>query len=141
MRTISKAKTELDIRRPDGTTETVDVTQKFYHLTDPLFHKIQAATRNAGKGEVLRYRNIAAITETEESDYHQPCIRCKKDVDTRTAYMQMEWRRFGGTKIKVRVPYCSTCHSLLSSIGQGEITDLEHRAGNIPSYESEYKGD
>ena len=141
MITISKARTELDIQRPNGATETVDVSQKFYHLTDPLFRQIQKATREAGRGEVLRYRNIAAVVEMEESDYHEPCNRCKKDLDTRRAYTQMEWRRFGGTKVQVKIPYCDNCQSLLSSIGAGEITDLEHRAGNIPSYEPGYKGD
>lgn len=135
MKKISDGRRELDIRRPDGTTETVDVSERFMHLNDILIDKIRTATRNAGRGEVISYRNIEAVFETEESDYWQPCGRCTTKVDTRKSYSQMEWRRFGGMKAKVSIPYCPSCYSLLSSIGMGEITDLEHRASEIPSRE------
>lgn len=48
----------LTVRRPDGTTETVDASAKFPHgLTDSIFAQVQAATRKAGRGEVLSYEN------------------------------------------------------------------------------------
>lgn len=135
MKKISDGRRELEIRRPDGNIETVDVSERFMHLTDILVDKIRTATRDAGRGELIAYRNIEPVFEPEESDYWQPCGRCTTKVDTRKAYSQMEWHRFGGMKAKVSIPYCAACRSLLSSIGAGEITDLEHRAAEIPSRE------
>ncbi|MFH1526561.1 MAG: hypothetical protein ABIG69_07910 [Bacteroidota bacterium] len=141
MKTITETRVEIDVLRPNGMTETKDLYPRFIRLNDHLFSQIQKATRDAGRGKVLQYRNIESVVEIEESDYHEGCSRCKKDVDTRTAYTQMEWRRFGGTKVQVKIPYCDNCQSLLSNIGAGEITDLEHRAGNVPSYEPDGKED
>lgn len=45
--------TKLYINRPNGTTEVVDVTGKFA-MSAALLAKIKAATRAAGKGDVVR---------------------------------------------------------------------------------------
>lgn len=48
--------TTLTIKRPNGNTETVDVSDKFpMGLTDGMFATIKAATADAGRGECLSY--------------------------------------------------------------------------------------
>ena len=140
MKILQKAKAEITVRRPNGQIETA-AHPKFETLNDVLFAKIVKATREAGRGECIGYRNIDAVVEMEESDYMSRCERCGKKVDTRKAYRQKEWARFGGSKIRVDSFYCEGCHRLLSSIGAGETTDLEHRAGHVPSVEPYTKSD
>ena len=80
----------------------------------------------------------------EASDYlrdNTRCERCRKKIDGNTAYQQQEWSRFGRNKIKVTAWYCDDCHQLLISIGAGEYTAMEERAGVVPSYEPAYKGE
>lgn len=138
MKITKPARTEIDVRRPNGIVETKDVTKTFSRLTDFLFQKIVAATRAGGGGEVLRYRNIPAETEAEESDYEGACERCRGPIDTRTAFSQMEnvWRGARG-----RVYYCAACSHLLHSIGAGEHTEMDERAGARPDMTPETKSD
>jgi hypothetical protein len=53
-----KAKSEITIRRPNGTIETV--TTKFDYITDAFFAQIKKANLQAGTGECLSYKNIPA---------------------------------------------------------------------------------
>lgn len=60
---------EIDIRRPNGEIETVNLTAKAAHLTEisaGMFARIQRDTKAAGRGEVLAYRNVR---ETHELVY------------------------------------------------------------------------
>jgi hypothetical protein len=102
---------------------------------------MQDAMRQAGRGEVLSYQNVEAVVEMEESDYQARCARCGVKIDTRTAKHQREWTRFGGSKVQVDAHYCDGCFSLLRGIGAGERTELEERAGYVPSYEPTHKED
>lgn len=45
----------IQIRRPNGALETVDVSEKMPGLNPALFARVQAATRAAGRGEALSY--------------------------------------------------------------------------------------
>lgn len=140
MKIITPRKTEVTVRRPDGTVETI-VHPKIDFMTDGIFNQMKKAMKDGGRGEVLAYKNIDSIVEMEESDYKTSCTRCGCALDIRTAYKQKEWTRFGGNKVQVDAYYCESCHNLLSTIGQGEITDLEHRAGYVPSFEPTHKED
>ena len=68
------------------------------------------------------------------------CERCGAEV-AKDAYHQEEWARFGGRAVKVAAYYCAACHGLLASIGAGEYTELQERAGNKPGYEPYTKED
>lgn len=140
MRVISEAKCELTIKRTDGTVEVV-IHPKIDRMNPQLWEHVKRANREAGRGECLSYRNIDAVIESEEEDYKEDCTRCHATVDTRTAYTQKEWTRFGGSKVQVNAYYCHTCHQILGGIGAGEHSELEDRAGHVPSREQAYKGD
>jgi len=140
MKIISPSKVEITVRRPNGQIETA-VSPKFERLNDILFAKMVKATKDAGRGECLSYRNIEAVVEMEDSDYQARCQRCGCGVDTRKASSQKEWSRFGGSKIRVDAFYCDSCHRLLAGIGAGEVSDLEHRAAHIPGAEPHTKTD
>ena len=47
-------KHEIEIVRPNGQTEILDVTAKFPQLTNYIVSQMREATRKAGKGEVIR---------------------------------------------------------------------------------------
>lgn len=48
--------TTITIKRPEGHTEVVDVSEKFEQgLSDQMFAQIKKATMDAGKGECLSY--------------------------------------------------------------------------------------
>jgi hypothetical protein len=69
------------------------------------------------------------------------CERCGQKIDGNTAYHQEEWTRFGGKKVKCIAYYCDPCRHLLASCGDGEMSDLEHRAAHVPSPEPYTKED
>lgn len=50
----------VDIRRPTGIVETVDVSATYHRLNDVAFARIKAATKEAGKGDCLSYTNHQA---------------------------------------------------------------------------------
>lgn len=55
---------EIDVRRADGTTEIV--VKDGWVMTPALWPQVQAATRNAGRGECLAYRNVTdAMTDAQ----------------------------------------------------------------------------
>lgn len=130
MKTISNAKVELTVRRPDDNIEIVLAKQDY--MTDDLFAKIKSATAAAGRGDVLSYKVIPAVIEMEDNDYIERCERCGQQVDSRTAYHQIERGWFGGREIKVKAYYCKDCHQVLSAVGAGEQTALEDRATEAP---------
>lgn len=68
--------TTIEIKRPSGEIEIVDVSDKFSQgLTDGMFATIKAATRKAGKGECLSYQ----VTRPELSD--EAKAEMKKEAD------------------------------------------------------------
>jgi hypothetical protein len=140
MKVIVPRKAEVTVKRPDGTVETI-VHPKIDYFTPALFDRFRQAMKDAGRGAALSYHNIDAVVEMEESDYQGRCERCGAKIDTRKAYSQKEWTRFGGQKVGVIAHYCDSCHNILTTVGAGEITDMEHRAGYVPSYEPYTKED
>lgn len=55
---------ELTIERPNGKTEKV---QREGGMTDILFAKMQEATRNAGRGEIISWERIDDRTDEEKA--------------------------------------------------------------------------
>ena len=135
MKIISPRKTEVTIKRPNGTVETI-IHPKIDYFTDDIFAQMRKAMADAGKGDVLSYRNIDAVVEMEDADYKTRCTRCNTNLDSRTAYGQTEWSRFGNNKVQVIAHYCKACHTLLNAMDQ-----LDERAGHVPSYEPTHKED
>ena len=56
---------ELTIKRPNGEIEKV--ATEFAGMTKVLFGKIQEATRNAGRGEVLSWELVDTRTDDEKA--------------------------------------------------------------------------
>lgn len=54
---------EIVIERPNGTTETMDVTGKFFGMTSGMLQKIREATAQAGRGNVVK----AIVTDTKNN--------------------------------------------------------------------------
>jgi hypothetical protein len=140
MKTIEPRKVEIKVERPNGELETI-IHPKIDWMNDKIFAQMNKAMKNAGRGVCLNYRNIDAVVEMEESDYQGRCERCTEKLDTRKAYGQMEWTRFGGKKVRVMAHYCDSCRRVLAAVGQGEITELQQRAAEVPSIERAYKGE
>lgn len=140
MKTISPRRVEVEVKRPNGEVEKI-VHPNIVVMTKELFAQMNKAMKDAGRGVCLSYKNIEAVVEMEESDYQGRCERCGEKLDTRSAYSQKEWSRFGGKKIQVTTHYCTGCHKTLEAVGQGEVTDLEHRAAEVPSCEPTTKQD
>jgi len=65
------------------------------------------------------------------------CERCLEKIDGNTAYKQREWCN----GVRCLAYYCDRCKNLLQSIGDGETSDLQHRATTKLSREPAYKGD
>lgn len=140
MKKIKDQQITITIERPEGHIETVDVSEKIKVGNEEVFKtvyypRIQKDTKAAGRGNVISYTFSAAEYEKEERDYVCGCERCRTKIDTRTAYSQLEWARFGGEKKQVIAYYCNDCKTLLSTIGMGEKTELEHKAAHVPSQE------
>ena len=47
---------ELEVKRPNGQIETVEWRNG--HITDTIFAKIKSATKEAGRGDVLRWHEV-----------------------------------------------------------------------------------
>lgn len=47
--------TTITIKRPEGHVEVVDVSEKFFGMTDGLFERVKKSTKEAGKGECISY--------------------------------------------------------------------------------------
>lgn len=126
MKIISAKRCEVTVKRPDGKIETV-VHPKITHLNDALLVQVNKAMAAAGRGEILSYRNIAAVFELEDGDYQTKCGRCGTIVDCRTSYSQQELSMFCGHRSNVKTHYCECCHKFLAAVGVGEKTALEER--------------
>lgn len=61
-------KTYINIKRPEGHIEKVDVSAKFNGLTDKLFESVKAATAKAGKGECLSYENVDNLSDKNKKE-------------------------------------------------------------------------
>ena len=140
MKTISPRKCEITVKRPDGTIETM-IHPKVDYMNDAMLKAANKAMTAAGRGQIVSYRNIDAVFEMEESDYQGRCERCGERIDTRKAYKQLEWSRFGGKKVRVEACYCEGCRRTLSAVGMGEKSAMEERAANAEGYEPETKQD
>ena len=138
MKTIAPRKCEVTIERPDGTVETM-IHPKVDYMNDKMFAAANKAMAAAGRGKFVIYRNIEAVVELEEADYQGHCERCGTKVDSRTAYSQLEWSRFGGKKVQVKAHYCESCRKVLQSVGMGEVSAMKERAAEVPSYEPTHK--
>lgn len=137
IRVITGGKTEITIVRANGQTEikTLSGNDQFAgHLNDFWFGKMRDATSNAGRGQLISYRNIDAVIE---DDYQGNCDRCTRRVDTRNAYKQTQQYRGH----RVIAYYCNDCQRLLQTIGQGEYTAMQERTGYNGSIEPEGKTD
>ena len=140
MKTIEPRKLEITIQRPTGEVETM-IHPKIDYMTAGLLVQMNKAMAAANRGQVIKYKNIDAVVEMEESDYQGRCERCSDSLDTRKAYKQKEWSCFGGKRVQVTACYCDSCRKLLTTIGAGEVTPMEERATDKPSYEPAYKGE
>lgn len=89
--------------------------------------------------DILSDEEIAAIKEQALNNCK--CERCGAKVNGRTAYKQKEWANFAGRRVRVTAYYCDSCQKLLATIGAGEMTPMEERASEKPSYEPAYKGE
>jgi len=58
-------KTYMMIERPSGEVEKVEWTKAF-SLNDNIFKKVQEATKNAGKGNVLSWHTEGTIVKTSD---------------------------------------------------------------------------
>jgi len=54
---------ELEINRPNGQIETVDVSKQFGTINIDILNKIRKATKEAGRGDVVK----AVITEQKSN--------------------------------------------------------------------------
>lgn len=138
MKTISPRKVEIEVKRTNGEVETI-IHPKIDYMTDGIFAQMNKAMKDANRGFCLSYKNIDAVVEMEESDYKGRCERCGDSLDTRKAYKQKEWSFLGGKRVQVTACYCDSCRKLLTTIGAGEVTPMEERASEKPSYEPAYK--
>lgn len=127
---------ELDMLRPNGAIETVDVTARFFFLTPALLAKIADECAKAGHGTLIAAREYVPALPT-----HTRCARCNASVETATAYNQQEWARLGAGRVKMTSYYCSSCASMLQAIGMGETSAMDERATAVPVLEPATKED
>lgn len=132
MKIIENEKCEMKIRRPDGRIETI-IHPKISRCNDALLRTVNRAMADAGRGQVISYRNIEAVVEMKEQDYIGRCERCGAPVDSRNDYHQMERG--------MHAYYCAHCAQVLNAIGQGEITAMDERRcerhDNSPAYKAD----
>lgn len=63
-------KVTITIRRPEGHTEIVDVTNKFPQgLWDAKFEQVKQNTADAGRGECLSYTSDVVLSAQEQADH------------------------------------------------------------------------
>jgi len=60
---------ELTIKRPNGEIEKVQTDKFGCSLSEPLFLKIRAATKEAGKGDVISWATVDNRTEEEKAQH------------------------------------------------------------------------
>lgn len=99
---------EVDVRRPNGVVETITIPGRT-RLIERQFAEMVVATRKAGRGEVLAYRNV-------EKDVPAP-------QPTAGDLAEMEYRR-------------RTAAIYAASAG-GERDETADRADNTPSHKGD----
>lgn len=57
---------KLEIKRPNGELEIVDVTNVFAEMSSNTLYRIYTATKNAGKGEVISATTIQKKTNIQD---------------------------------------------------------------------------
>ena len=58
--------TKIEVKRPEGHIEIVDVSEKFPSgLTDTMFAAMKAATKAAGRGDMLSYSVVLSGPDAE----------------------------------------------------------------------------
>jgi hypothetical protein len=100
MKTISEARCEVTVKRPNGQIETI-VHPKIDRMNDALYGQMKAAMKTANKGECVSYKNIDAVVEMEDADYAGHCKRCSTKIDTRNGN------------------YCHDCGQLINAMTEG----------------------
>lgn len=106
---VTPSRTEIDVIRPDGTTETVDVTDRFPVINDAIFAEIRAVTALRGRGNVIAWRHLPAVTHDDHID---TCDRCTAAVDDRTAHARIV--HIG--HVPVKTLYCTTCAQIINAM-------------------------
>ena len=123
---IEESKTIIIVRRPSGIEEEVDVSRKYpLGIPDRLLDHIRTATRDAGRGEVIRAIYTPAILAPSTESYY--CARCGQKIDPTITYHQLEPYLWGGKPVPVIQYYCDDCHRYLSQVGMGEYSELDRR--------------
>ena len=102
-------KTLITVNRPNGTTEIIDVTSRVgVNPPSALKRQMESATRNAGRGEIVKWEQVddrseadkaysevlaarAAVSSAESARYHDPARICaaRKAADQAEA----DWAR------------------------------------------------
>ena len=63
------SKVTIEVKRPEGHIETVDISKNYRGMGDKQFAVIKAATLKAGKGECLSYTVIKdQLTAAEKAE-------------------------------------------------------------------------
>lgn len=57
---------KLEIKRPNGELEIVDVTNRFAAMSSNTLYRIYTATKNAGKGDVISATTIQKKTNIQD---------------------------------------------------------------------------
>jgi hypothetical protein len=61
-------KVTIEIKRPNGRIEILDVSDKFENgLTDGMFETIKKATKEAGRGDCLSYNVEVTLSEEDQA--------------------------------------------------------------------------
>lgn len=61
-------KTTIEIKRPNGEVEILDVSEKFTNgLTDGMFETIKKSTAEAGRGECLSYNVEVTLSDEDKA--------------------------------------------------------------------------
>lgn len=63
-------KVTIEIIRPEGHTEIVDVSDKFHNMNDALFATIRKNTMEAGRGEPISYKVECDLSAGQLAEIH-----------------------------------------------------------------------
>jgi|LakMenEpi03Aug12_release.lakeMendotaPanAssembly.Ray.scaffolds.fasta_scaffold1694256_1 hypothetical protein len=79
-----KIKSSITIKRPNGETEVVDTSVKFGWISEELFAAAKKATKAAGKGDMLSYKNerigfdVLSAADAELKAYYDSCTKIER---------------------------------------------------------------
>lgn len=100
----------VTVQRLDGTVE--EVRAKVNLGANPaLWDKMIMATRAAGRGECLSWREVPYEQDAPSSTIK--CDRCRVEMPRAGATSRQEWDRLGSERIRVTAHYCPHCAALL----------------------------